>query len=43
MQYLTSSQYVENDEMAEILKDKDLVENLMNGLNDFKNGDYTIV
>ncbi|HUH43266.1 MAG TPA: hypothetical protein VLZ29_09115 [Sulfurimonas sp.] len=43
MQYLTSSQFVENDEMAEIMDDKELVKNLMDGLNDFKNGDYTIV
>jgi uncharacterized protein (DUF1778 family) len=43
MQYLTSSQFVENDEMAEIMSDKELVKNLMDGLNDFKNGDYTIV
>ncbi len=43
MQYLTSSQFVENSEMDEILKDKELVNNLMNGLKDFKKGDYTIV
>ena len=43
MQYLTSSQFVEKDEMNEILEDKELVANLMNGLEDFKNGDYTIV
>ncbi|MDD3061068.1 MAG: CopG family transcriptional regulator [Sulfurimonas sp.] len=43
LQYLTSSQFVENDEMAEIMNDKELVKNLMDGLNDFKNGDYTIV
>ncbi|QOY53160.1 CopG family transcriptional regulator [Candidatus Sulfurimonas baltica] len=43
MQYLTSSQFVENDEMSEILNDKELVQNLMNGLDDFKNGDYKIV
>ena len=43
MQYLTSSQFVDNDEMAEITNDKELVQNLMNGLDDFKNGDYTIV
>lgn len=43
LQYLTSSQFVEKDEMAEILEDKELVENLMNGLKDFKKGDYTIV
>ena len=43
MQYLTSTQFVENDEMAEIMNDKELVQNLMNGLDDLKNGDYTIV
>jgi uncharacterized protein (DUF1778 family) len=43
MQYLTSSQFVEQDEMNEILEDKELVQNLMNGLEDFKKGDYTIV
>ena len=43
MQYLTSSQFVDNDEMAEITSDKELVQNLIDGLNDFKNGDYTIV
>ena len=42
MQYLTSSQFVDNDEMSEIMNDKELVKNLMDGLNDFKNGDYTI-
>ena len=43
IQYLTSSQFIEKDEMTEILKDKELVENLMNGLEDFKKGNYTIV
>ncbi len=43
IQYLTSSKFVENDEMAEIMDDKELVQNLMDGLNDFKNGDYKIV
>ncbi|MFK5880650.1 MAG: CopG family transcriptional regulator [Sulfurospirillum sp.] len=43
MQYLTSSQFVEKDEMNEILEDKELVQNLMNGLEDFKKGDYAIV
>ncbi len=43
MQYLTSSQFVDSQEMNEISSDKELVENLMNGLEDFKNGDYTIV
>jgi uncharacterized protein (DUF1778 family) len=43
VQYLTSSQFVENEEMIEIMDDKELVQNLMNGLGDLKNGDYTIV
>lgn len=43
MQYLTSSQFVENAEMQEILDDKELVQNLMDGLEDLKNGDYQIV
>ena len=43
MQYLTSSQFVDSSEMQEITSDKELVENLMNGLEDFKNGDYKIV
>lgn len=43
MQYLTSSEFVQNDEMQEILDDKVLVQNLMNGLDDLKNGDYKIV
>lgn len=43
MQYLTSSQFVDSAEMNEILNDKALVQNLINGLDDFKKGDYTIV
>lgn len=43
MQYLTSSQFVDAEEMNEISSDKELVKNLMNGLEDFKNGDYKIV
>ncbi len=43
MQYLTSSQFVDNDEMQEIMDDKELVANLMNGLDDLKNGNYAIV
>ena len=43
MQYLTSSQFIDSQEMNEISSDKELVENLMNGLEDFKNGDYKIV
>lgn len=43
IQYLTSSQYVDNEEMNEILCDKDLIKNLKTGVRDMKNGDYTIV
>lgn len=43
MQYLTSAQYVENSEMAEILNDTSLVENLRQGKEDVKNKEYTIV
>jgi len=43
MQYLTSSQFVDTNEMNEISSDKELIENLINGLEDFKNGDYKIV
>ena len=40
MQYLISSQFVDTEEMNEIFSDKEFVENLMNGLEDLKNGDY---
>ncbi len=43
LQYLTSSQYVNDNEMNEILSDKELVENLQLGFKEAKNGDYTIV
>lgn len=43
LQYLSSSQFVDSSEMAEILSDKQLVENLASGLDDLKNGDYNIV
>ena len=43
LQYLTSSQYVSDTEMNEILRDKELVKNLEIGLKEAKNGDYTIV
>ncbi len=43
LQYLTSSQYVDNDEMNEILSDKDLVKNLRSGLKDLKSSDYEII
>ena len=43
LQYLTSSQYIDNNEMIEILDDKDLVESLNQGLEEVKEGDYRIV
>lgn len=43
LQYLSSSTYVDDIEMNEILSDKDLVQNLKNGLNEVKNGEYDIV
>ena len=43
LQYLTSVQYVDNSEMNEILNDKELVQNLQNGLKDLKARNYKIV
>ena len=43
LQYLTSSQYIDSDEMTELLNDKELINNLKSGLEDVRNGDYTIV
>jgi len=43
LQYLTSVQYVDNNEMNEILNDKELIQNLKNGFKDLKAEDYKIV
>jgi uncharacterized protein (DUF1778 family) len=43
IQYLTSSQFVDNEEMDKITNDKELMKSLMDGLDDLKNGDYKIV
>ena len=43
IEYMTSSQFVDDNEMREISNDKELVENLIDGLEDFRNGDYKIV
>lgn len=43
IQYLTSSQYVDDSEMAEILDDKELLKSLKTGLQEVKSGAYTIV
>jgi len=43
LQYLSSTQYVDDGEMSEILEDRELVENLERGLKEVENGDYTLV
>ena len=43
LQYLTSVQYVDNNEMNEILNDKELVQNLKDGFKNLKAEDYSIV
>lgn len=43
VQYLTSSQYVNDEEMDEILNDKELIKNLKSSSEDIKNGAWTIV
>ncbi len=43
LQYLTSSQYVSDEEMNEILSDTELVKNLQQGFKEVLEGDYTIV
>ena len=43
LQYLTSSQYVSDAEMNEILNDKELVKSLEKGFEEVKNGDYDLV
>ena len=43
MQYLTSTEYVDNAEMTEILDNQELVDNLKFGLKDLENGRYKVV
>ena len=43
LQYLSSVQFVDSDEMSEILEDKELCQNLKNGMNDMKKENYTLV
>ena len=43
LQYLTSSQYIDNLEMDEIIQDSALVSSLKQGLKEAKAGDYTLV
>ncbi len=43
LQYLTSSQYVGDEEMREIMQDEALLKSLKQGRDDLENGDFTIV
>ena len=43
LEYLSSSEYVSNSEMDEILGDEELVKSLKKGLEDVENGDYVVV
>ena len=43
LQYLISSQYVDNEKMKEILEDEILMKSIKQGISKAKNGDYEIV
>jgi uncharacterized protein (DUF1778 family) len=43
LEYLSSTEYVSDKEMNEIRNDKQLINNLQKGIEESKNGDYTIV
>lgn len=43
IQYLVSTQYVADNEMEEILNDKELMQSLKDGFKKVKKGEYTIV
>jgi uncharacterized protein (DUF1778 family) len=43
LQYLSSIQFVDSEEMSEILADKQLYQNLKDGLDDIKKENYTLV
>ena len=43
LQYLTSTAYVDNKEMEDILSDSELVSNLNSGIKNVKKGEYKIV
>lgn len=43
LQYLSSSQYINDNEMNETLEDEELLKELEKGFDDVKNGDYTFV
>jgi len=43
LSYLSSETYISDNEMEDILKDKNLIKNLKNGLADVEKGKYRIV
>ena len=43
LQYLTSTAYVDDKEMEDILSDSELVSNLNSGIKNVKKGEYKIV
>ena len=43
MEYLTSAQYVDNNEMNKILQDSELIKNLRNGQQELQLGEYSLV
>lgn len=43
LQYLSSESYVEDNEMNEILEDKELVKSLKQGMSEVSKEEYTIV
>ncbi len=43
LNYLSSNSYVSDNEMDEILNDKNLIDGLRNGMDDVKKGNYLIV
>jgi uncharacterized protein (DUF1778 family) len=43
LNYLSQDSYVDQSEMKEILEDKTLVRNILNGLKDAENGNYEII
>jgi predicted transcriptional regulator len=43
LQYLSSVQYVDDEEMEEVMRDKELVRHLQQGMYELKRGEYTLV
>jgi len=43
LNYISSSSYITDNEMNEILNDNNLKDGLMKGMDDIKNGNYEIV